>query len=66
MRNANGQYSRAAIINYLYWSQKCTRDQVDRLMVFAMKASNVGRFDAVAMYEGVPVGRRTRLAHQRC
>jgi len=52
-----GQYSRAAIIHdYLYWSQKCTRDQADRLMVIAMKESNVGRFDAVAIYEGVHLG----------
>src|SRR5690349_4401848 len=52
-----GQYSRAAIIHdYLYWSQKCTRDQADRLMVIAMKESNVGRFDAVAIYEGVHWG----------
>jgi hypothetical protein len=52
-----GQYSRAAIIHdYLYWSQKCTRDQADRLLVIAMKESNVGGFDAVAIYEGVHLG----------
>jgi hypothetical protein len=52
-----GQYSRAAIIHdYLYWSQKCTRAQADRLLVIAMKESKVGAFDAAVIYEGVHVG----------
>lgn len=52
-----GQYSRAAIIHdYLYWSQKCTRDQADRLLVIAMKESQVSHFDEVTIYEGVHVG----------
>jgi hypothetical protein len=52
-----GQYSRASIVHdYLYWSQKCTRDQADRLLVIAMKESKVGSFDAAAIYEGVHQG----------
>ncbi len=50
----NGQYSRAAIIHdYLYWSQQCSRDQADRLLVIAMKESSVGAFDEAVIYQGV-------------
>ena len=53
----HGQYSRAAVIHdYLYWAQGCTREQSDRLLVIAMKESGVGRFDEVAIYQGVNVG----------
>lgn len=46
-----GQYSRAAIIHdYLYWSQGCTRAQADRLLVIAMKESNVSGFDEFLVY----------------
>jgi Protein of unknown function (DUF1353) len=49
-----GRYSRAAVVHdYLYWSQSCTRSQADRLLVIAMKESQVGKFDEVAIYEGV-------------
>jgi hypothetical protein len=52
-----GQYSRAAIVHdYLYWSQGCTRAQSDRLLLIAMKESNVGRFDEFAVYQGVDKG----------
>src|SRR5450755_1916345 len=52
-----GQYSRASIIHdYLYWTQKCTRDQADRLLVIAMKESRVSTFDELTIYEGVHVG----------
>jgi hypothetical protein len=50
----HGQYSRAAVVHdYLYWSQGCNRDQADRLLVIAMKESNVGWFDEWAVYSGV-------------
>ena len=50
----HGQYSRAAVVHdYLYWSQGCTREQSDRLLVIAMKESHVGTFDEVAVYSGV-------------
>ncbi|QLH51082.1 MAG: DUF1353 domain-containing protein [Candidatus Accumulibacter cognatus] len=50
----HGQYSRAAVVHdYLYWAQPCTRAQADRLMVIAMKESNVGSFDEWAVYRAV-------------
>jgi hypothetical protein len=55
----HGQYSRAAIIHdYLYWTQTCTREQADRILVIAMKESEVGSFDEAAIYKGVQVGGR--------
>ena len=52
-----GQYSRAAVVHdYLYWSQCCTKAQADRLLVIAMKESNVGDFDELAIYWGVYLG----------
>jgi hypothetical protein len=53
----HGKYSRAAVIHdYLYWSQSCTRKQADRLLLIAMKESNVGGFDEFAVYRGVDLG----------
>jgi len=53
----NGTYTRAAVIHdWLYWSQRCTRDQADNLLVIAMKESNVGWWDRRAVYRGVRVG----------
>ncbi|WP_157256633.1 DUF1353 domain-containing protein [Methyloversatilis discipulorum] len=53
----HGQYSRAAVIHdYLYWAQGCTREQSDRLLLIAMKESNVGKFDEFAVYQGVNLG----------
>lgn len=50
----HGQYSRAAVIHdYLYWAQGCTREQSDRLLLIAMKESNVGGFDEFTVYQGV-------------
>ncbi len=50
----SGQYGRAAIIHdYLYWSQRCTKDQADRLLVIAMVESQVSRFDRWEIYTGV-------------
>jgi Protein of unknown function (DUF1353) len=52
-----GQYSRAAVVHdYLYWSQGCTRAQSDRLLVIAMKESNVSGFDETLVYQGVDKG----------
>ncbi|MGN6312614.1 MAG: DUF1353 domain-containing protein [Rhodanobacteraceae bacterium] len=52
-----GQYGRAAIVHdYLYWSQKCTRAQADRLLLIAMKESDVSEFDERAIYEAVHLG----------
>src|SRR5438046_8644977 len=53
----HGQYSRAAIVHdYLYWTQGCTSAQSDRLVVTAMKESNVSGFDEVFVYQGVDKG----------
>jgi hypothetical protein len=53
----HGQYSRAAVVHdYLYWSQGCTREQADRLLLIAMKESKVGSFDEFAVYQGVNLG----------
>lgn len=50
----HGQYSRAAVVHdYLYWAQPCSRDQADRILVVAMKESQVGRFDEGFIYRGV-------------
>ena len=53
----HGRYSRAAVVHdYLYWSQGCTKTQADRLLVIAMKESNVGDFDESVIYLGVKIG----------
>ncbi len=53
----HGQYSRAAVVHdFLYWSQGCTREQSDRLLLLAMKESNVGSLDEALVYAGVSVG----------
>jgi Protein of unknown function (DUF1353) len=50
----HGQYSRAALIHdYLYWSQGCSREQADRLMLIAMKESRVTKIDEAAIYAAV-------------
>lgn len=53
----HGRYSRAALVHdYLYWSQGCTKDQADNLLVIAMKESHVDSFDEMAIFAGVKVG----------
>lgn len=53
----NGQYTRAAVIHdYLYWSQHCTREQADNLLVIAMKESDVGWWTRKTVYRGVRLG----------
>ena len=53
----HGQYSRAAVIHdFLYWTQGCTRVQSDRLLLIAMKESEVGSFDEFAVFQGVRKG----------
>lgn len=53
----NGRYGRAAIIHdFLYWTQLCSRPQADRLLVIAMKESDVKKFDEKAIYLGVKAG----------
>ena len=53
----NGRYTRAAVIHdWLYWSQRCTREQADNLFVIAMKESDVGWWDRMWIYRGVRTG----------
>jgi Protein of unknown function (DUF1353) len=52
-----GRYSKAAIIHdYLYWTQDCTREQADRILLVAMKESGVGKAHQVEIYQGVHLG----------
>lgn len=52
-----GRYGRAAIIHdFLYWSQGCSREQSDRLLVIAMKESEVNSIEENIIYAGVSVG----------
>lgn len=45
------QYSRAAVIHdYLYWSQRCTREQADKLFLIAMSESEVSTRDRYVVY----------------
>ena len=38
----HGAYSRAAVVHdYLYWDQRCTREQADNVMAIAMEESGV-------------------------
>jgi hypothetical protein len=40
-----GKYGPASIVHdYLYWDQRCTREQADSLMLLAMKESDVSAF----------------------
>lgn len=52
-----GRHSRAAIVHdYLYWSQKCTRTQADRLMLIGMREMDVAAFQRWIIYTGVDWG----------
>ena len=53
----HGFYSRASIIHdFLYWDQRCTREQADRIMLVAMQESAVGFAERQAIYAGVRAG----------
>ncbi|MFT7527694.1 MAG: hypothetical protein ACI9LY_002853 [Arenicella sp.] len=50
----HGKFSKAAIIHdYLYWTQGCSRQQSDGIMLIAMKESKVEAVDQFALYEGL-------------
>jgi hypothetical protein len=52
-----GRYGRAAVVHdFLYWTQWCTRDQADRILLFAMIESKVPIEERVAIYEAVRAG----------
>ena len=57
LASPHGFYSRAAIIHdFLYWDQRCTREQADRIMLIAMQESAVGFAERQAIYAGVRAG----------
>lgn len=52
-----GQYSRAAVIHdYLYWTQRCSRDQADRIFLLAMIESDVPYRTRATIYRTVRAG----------
>lgn len=53
----HGRYSRAAILHdYLYWDQRCTREQADRIMLIAMGDSRVKPGMRRTIFRGVRLG----------
>lgn len=55
--SAHGPYSKAAIVHdYLYWTQGCSREQADNILMIAMKESSVDTGQRIAIYEGVRLG----------
>ena len=57
LASPHGFYSRASIIHdFLYWDQRCTREQADRIMLIAMQESAVGFAERQAIHAGVRAG----------
>lgn len=55
--SAHGRYSKAAIVHdYLYWTQGCSREQADNLLMIAMKESRVDAGERTVIFEGVRFG----------
>ena len=55
-----GRFSKAAIVHdYLYWTQDCTREQADNLLLIAMKESGVSKSQQNEIYLGVRAGGET-------
>jgi hypothetical protein len=53
----HGRYSRAvAVHDFLYWSQSCTREQADNLLMIQMKELGVSRGQRWVIYHGVRIG----------
>ena len=49
-----GNHNRPAVVHdYLYWSQTCTRDQADNLLMIAMKEMKVKKSRRWKIYQGV-------------
>jgi hypothetical protein len=62
----HGRYGRATVIHdYLYWSQSCTREQADNLLMIAMKELGVRKRDRVLIYDGVRLGGRAAWEQNR-
>ncbi|VDR28539.1 Protein of uncharacterised function (DUF1353) [Raoultella terrigena] len=51
---SKGEYGRAAVVHdYLYWTQVCTKDQADRILVLGMKESDVNAVKRFFVHAGV-------------
>jgi hypothetical protein len=62
----HGRFSKAAIVHdYLYWTQDCTREQADNLLLIAMKESEVSRSQQNEIYLGVRAGGETAWESNR-
>ena len=68
-----GQYGPASIVHdYLYWDQRCTREQADAIMLLAMEDSRVSRLRRTLIYWALRMGgacawrsnARLRAAHK--
>lgn len=61
-----GQYSRAAVIHdYLYWTQRCSREQADRIFLLAMIESDVPYTTRSTIYRTVRArGESSWIANQ--
>jgi Protein of unknown function (DUF1353) len=52
-----GQYGRASVVHdFLYWTQWCSREQADRIFLFAMIESKVPADTRIKMYAAVRAG----------
>ncbi|MDH5408669.1 MAG: DUF1353 domain-containing protein [Gammaproteobacteria bacterium] len=53
----HGEYTTAAIVHdYLYWEQKCTREQADNLFFMVMEQADVSTASRWAIYSAVRLG----------
>jgi hypothetical protein len=52
-----GKYGPAAVVHdYLYWDQRCTREQADRMLYLSMQESSVNWFWRLVIYRAVHWG----------
>ena len=50
----NDYYTRASFVHdYLYWTQACTKEQADNILLIGMKESEVPLWKRAVVYEGV-------------
>lgn len=62
----HGRYGKAAIVHdYLYWTQHCSREQADRIMLRAMTDSGVKGKTRSAIYRAVRLGGAPAWARNR-
>ena len=66
-----GKYGPSAVVHdFLYWDQRCSRAQADRIMVLAMQESGVGPFRTTLIHTAIRLGgsfawRSNRKARER-